>query len=211
MSRLASRRRPETRDRSRRRLALESLEGRMVLSTASIMGPVLPAAQVAQNNATPSTTPATQQGTAFNVAWKSTWDPINKTYDIFVQDSPGSNSIALFPSSQGLEFVGTSGKFGVVQGPQYAQGTSVQVYVYSDQMGLDGGDSKIQTNVGVPTLDVPRITTTQVQTLSTNASGANTINVTYSFNCVSNTGTFQIADAVDNMHTGDSLSYVPVA
>lgn len=192
--------------RRARRPALDSLEGRVVLSTASpFVGP-LPSqpAVVSTASATPASTTtitADQQGVAFGMQWRCVWDSQIGQYRLDVQGVPGAGNVVVARTKVGIQFQTTqfnasSGRFETVSvaGPALHMNKYVQIRQFRD-----AGDVTLSVGTGLY-----RSLSTQARTnVSYVSTPTGQIKLTYQYNSIQNTGTL----TVDNIQGSGRIVY----
>ncbi|MFO0949713.1 MAG: hypothetical protein U0835_00895 [Isosphaeraceae bacterium] len=199
------------RDRSKSRPVLESLEGRVVLSTmkpavpavAPPVGPMSPPAaphvQSFQTAGTTATTPAVQTGTAFNMQWKCYYSNVSKQYFLNIQNAAGGLQVAVSRTKEAVFFTaktwnGSQVVTSTVRGPSLPQNATVVIRNFAT-----AGDNVLTKTTGaywsmstLPRVDVSYLSTPKGQ-----------IKLTYVYNSINNSGTI----TVDNIKGVGNIFY----
>jgi hypothetical protein len=178
--------------RRRARPAVDGLERREVF-TAGIVGPIA-VAQVAAAAAPASTTTITQdqQGTAFGMQWRCTYDNQIGQYRLDIQGGTGSGSVSITRTKVGVQFNtnqynAATGKFENVQvvGPALELNTWVKIRQFRN-----ANDPNLTLGTGLyRTLETKARTTTSFVSTPTDQ-----IKLTYEYDSIANTGKLTVAN-----------------
>lgn len=191
--------------RRRARPAVDGLERREVF-TVGFVGPIAAIAPLnasAATTAPPSTNTITQdqQGTAFGMKWRATWDAKIDQYYLDIQGVQGNGKVTITRTKVGVQFNvnqfdSASGTFKYVQvaGPNLHMDKFVQIRQFRDS-----GDVTLALGSGIY-----RSLAVQARTnVSFISTPAGQIKLTYQYDCVSNTGKL----TVDNIKGEGRIVY----
>jgi len=202
----------QTRPESRRRranvsLGAESLEGRQLLSTATLGHSIVhqPAAMVSSptvvHNTAPNPAMTNQQGAAFGLRWRAYHDSYTGKDNIDIQDAAGNGSIGMYRTKAGLFFTTnvyntTSNSWSTltVAGPTLPQNDYISIRNFANK-----GDLSVTMGTGLQWTytTLPR---TQVSYVNT---PTGSIKLTYDYNSYNNTATL----TVDNIKGSGMIFY----
>ena len=197
--------RPESRRRRASvQLGAESLEGRKLLSTATLGHHLvaLPAVHVSTPTLAPSTAPlAPQQGSAFGLNWRAYYDSKTGNYNMNIQDVQGPGNVGMYRTKAGLWFTQntynpTTHAYSqtTVQGPTLPQDKFVSIRNFSKS-----GDVAVTMGTGLY-FNFQSLPRTQVSYVS---SPTGQIKLTYDYNSIANTATL----TVDNIKGSGTFFY----
>lgn len=191
--------------RRRARPAVDGLERREVF-TVGFMGPVAAVAPLSTSAATttpPSTTTITQdqQGTAFGMKWRATWDSRIGQYYLDIQGVQGDAKVTITRTKVGVQFNTTqydptTGTFKPIQvaGPALHMDKFVQIRQFRD-----AGDVTLSLGSGLyRSLSVQARTSVSYVSTPTGQ-----IKLTYQYDCIANTGKL----TVDNIKGSGRIVY----